>query len=197
MARELKYLKPEEVPEEWREYYDFERQRVLSVGRGEARLRIWTTCPDCGKSMWRLVTNVRCGRAPTARCKGCAAAQQRGPRHGCWAGGRHITHQGYVSLSMSLLSGPDLALVRPRGPRTRTIDEHRLVMARHLGRPLRPGEVVHHRNGIRDDNRLENLQLCTTNSHVMGHGVPYYQRLQEALATIDRLERRITELEQR
>lgn len=83
----------------------------------------------------------------------CGSARMRGTSHPSWKGGR-IFAGGYMKLRLE----PDDPLRSMAGSNGYAA-EHRIVMARALGRPLSAHESVHHINGDRADNRLENLQL--------------------------------------
>jgi hypothetical protein len=75
-----------------------------------------------------------------------------GSSNGHWKGGRTRHKAGYVMV---------WAPGHPRAGKGQYVFEHILVMERQLGRHMVPQESVHHRNGVKDDNRPENLELWT------------------------------------
>jgi hypothetical protein len=74
-------------------------------------------------------------------------------KNGHWKGGRYIDKQGYVHIRAN---GKDRK-------------EHTNILEQEMGRRLQKGEVVHHINGNRQDNRRENLELLTISEHMKHH----------------------------
>lgn len=83
--------------------------------------------------------------------------KMKGSGHWNWRGGKVLNSQGYV-----LIYSPN----HPHKDNQNKVREHRLVMEKHLGRYLLPDEDVHHINGIKTDNRIENLELCLKSDHI-------------------------------
>lgn len=146
------------------------------------RTRIERKCKRCGKSFW--VSQSAAKRSPAIYCsRKCwyqsldgrkfyerlkktnserripAEEKERrrgifsGEKNPTWKGGRIKDFHGYVFIYC-----PD----HPHANNKNYVREHRLVMEKDLGRFLLPSEVVHHFNGIVDDNRRENLMLFTS-----------------------------------
>ena len=132
-------------------------------------------CDYCGNTFKRSLTGIRKNQFCSRGCysqwlsvtrKGHPVSKETrekirksklGSKNNFWKGGRVKTEKGYV-----LIYKPE----HPYAKSKAYVLEHRLVMEKHLGRYLNPDELVHHKNGISDDNRIENLELVTFGQHV-------------------------------
>ena len=85
---------------------------------------------------------------------------KRGKDNHLWKGGRKKNGNGYTLIWSS--SASMFSAMRDCNS---YILEHRLVMAKHLCRCLEPWEIVHHKNHIKTDNRIENLELLKISDH--------------------------------
>jgi len=140
----------------------FGRLKMSEIGDKSYRTgkvtRIWHACTDCGKERWVILSN---GNPKFLRCRSCAGKYRWANQSVHWRGGRKKAKHGYIEVYVDKtdfffpMAYPSHKGFTGGG----YIKEHRLVMAKSLNRCLLPWEVVHHKNGIKTDNRIENLKL--------------------------------------
>ncbi len=156
---------------------------------GHARYK-WHACEGCGKKRWARFNK---GQIVSLRCIKCCYSLERrakqaewcrkhfsGEKNFNWKGGRHITAEGYVLVT---IQRDDFFYPMRNGDGY--VLEHRLVMAKHMGRCLQSWEIVHHK-GIRyidirnkSDNLEDNLKLTTAGSHITEHNKGYRDGYQQ------------------
>lgn len=117
--------------------------------------REYRVCATCGEEFFVRPSddakNARRGHGPRRFCsQKCQSESYRGAGNPKWRGGQFENGQGYTYRYC-----PD----HPFATKDGYVMEHRLVMEAVVGRYLTPEEQVHHRNGLKSDNRPENLEL--------------------------------------
>lgn len=110
-----------------------------------------------------------------------------GHNNGYNFGGGRTDERGYVLIFLPK-SHPRRGMANQKSGYVR---QHRLVMAEHLGRNLTSNEIVHHLNGDKGDNRLENLQLVSDSEHRTIHN----QENQKAAELLREIQKRGLTLE--
>lgn len=129
----------------------------------------WSACVDCGKERWIHLVK---GKAESKYCYRCSRKHMkilRGDESWNWRGGKRVDKHGYTRIFVSLDS-----FFHAMADTRNYVPEHRLVMAKHLGRNLGSWEIVHHKNGIKSDNRIENLELSSgISQHIKAHSKGY------------------------
>jgi hypothetical protein len=168
---------------------ELEIRKAEEIGKAGRSLFVKVVCKDCGLVRWSPISVVRSGMAPL-RCQKCAPKVSNlckvGENNPRWSGGRNVQPSGYIVVRL-FPDDPMYSMTVKSGRNKGRVFEHRLVLARHLKRVLEPWEVVHHVNGVRGDNRIENLELAIQAGNVA------YARIEAAVAD---LRQRVASLEQ-
>jgi hypothetical protein len=133
--------------------------------RNNQSQRLWLCRCDCGNETTVTTNTLTRSRNPTRSC-GCLLRefvenQPSGKDSPTWKGGFVYDESGY-----KLIRIPDHHRAKSNG----YVREHIVVMEALLGRKLLPKETVHHKNGVKDDNRTENLELWSS-SHPPGQRI--------------------------
>lgn len=143
---------------------------LYNIGMSIYKELVKFKCEVCGKEVKRYRRSDSKMRFCSTSCGGKSAIKiaikvdKSGDKNPAWKGGvRHAL--GYVYI---------LHHNHPNSNDKGYVAEHRLVMEKKLGRYLKTEEKIHHINGIKSDNRIENLQLLNgQKEHMKFHDISY------------------------
>ena len=187
------YATKQETIDHYQPLIDFKLLDWDSVKRtSRNRWCIQVTCPICEKQRWRVLSSIASENEYfTGYCVSCSnrfdKEKRRKASNTAGHKGRIKSKTGYINIYIPYLEKHEQEFLSSMIGSHPYIQEHRLVMARHLRRPLDRHEIVHHINGIKDDNRIENLKLLCRKAHTNTNGSIFFQELQEAKSEIQRL----------
>lgn len=163
----------------------FEAKKASELGYKISGKDYWLfkdSCPHCQNILWRR------REALGKMCTHCTQKTLKRPSttaHPRWVNGKRMRKDGYIEVAVD--SADPLFVMAHH--KKHTALEHRLVVARSLGRPLKPWEVVHHRNRKRSDNRLENLELVSAQHIHQSIGIEH-----QILQRLSQLETKLSDL---
>ncbi len=135
---------------------------------------IFVACENCRKERW--VLKWEWDKGEHKHCHSCGTKYYHnhnpnsahwGSHNFNWKGGRKIDKGGYILIRV--YPGSPYYPMASQG----YVREHRLVMARVLGRCLERNEIVHHKDGHVANNDFENLELCVANNHKLSYREGY------------------------
>lgn len=118
-------------------------------------MSVMVKCDNCGEEFKSYKCYEKRNRGHRFCSKACEAEFRT----------LHNTADGWVGGHIGKTTG--YKYIRVNG---KDIGEHRLAMEKYLGRKLERWEIVHHKNGIRTDNRIENLEVMSNADHARMHG---------------------------
>ena len=159
---------------EWRlKNYRTCSRKCLSEYTKSKTIKHFNKCEVCGNDYQVKKSHKSkrktCSRLCGAKYKSIIYSNEGNPMYGIrgenskhWKGGNRNSNYGY-----KMIYDDDIENKSRKSDRYHL--EHRFIMSRHIGRPLKKEELVHHRNGIKTDNSIENLEITCIRDHSSHH----------------------------
>lgn len=149
-----------------RKNQEFCSNKCSSISKSQ---QILLKCDFCGKEFYRVKCHISPKNYCSTKCRYASQVQRTGNNAPRWNGGVHLS-DGYILL---------------RQDNGKYIGEHRIVMQNHIRRKLKSGEIVHHKDGNKQNNDISNLCIVSRSEHVNIHRSDLKSALEKLKVKLD------------